>query len=1196
MSSSSPSAASAANGCVAESSKAGLRKTPPYWYEFQTYAKQRWFGRELLEIFTTEFRDRTKEYYIWAIHKGICSVNGKRGEPRQLIADGDLICNNVHRHEPPVTDEPIKILHRDDDAGILVIVKPGSIPVHAAGRYYKHTLTELLKSEHGIPRIYTVNRLDRLTSGIMVCATTKEAATRISTQFHSGFVNKAYVCRVRGEFPEGEVVCKEPILTIDRQSGVNIVHPKGKDCETIFVRLSYDAETDSSVVFCRPITGRTHQIRVHIQYLGHPICNDPIYGHDVWQRVDTSQFSQVVPDQWKLVGGEIGLKEVEQVVHAIKSEKDDQEDWARWKDEVLFKSLNEEEGHADIYVPGPNGKSSKPSDELLRRALEKLNAGEEVPTKGFNRPKDIETAWQKRVREQSSAFCAECKIPLLPDPEPEELYIYLHAIKYWSDDWSFEDALPWWARDDWRSVPQRGSGSMGTSDSEATKSAASGEKTLPKDLAAAHGPSPTGAVAGSQGMVAAQTISSEVQAKAAALAAPKRPDAGTSGVEISASRQMVDFPIKSLPAAASEASIAAKVAQATRPASFSVPVVFEVFRGFEDFAQREILQHVHRESVRLEHRAPVTTPAAIETSLQSAHVRLSDPEHASLALRSYLDAELCVARAAYLLAGSATFPEKLYEDLKRDRLAAGDSRRARKRASDRRRGKGKKGQGTMKKDGKIVEAPRIADDVDFRLKEAAEKAKASDDVGPETQQARGEDGTQVLAGSDGDDSDEESQSETAAAGSDRTPKWPSEQELLQLIDETWTASLESRESAFKTWLDVQLACLGQTELRPEQLSYRASVDRSTYVLPSMTTQTLGNHVGILAWNWLNGPEEEQVQGESPRWKVDLEKPLLDITLKFSPGFGVADEFEKALEPHETDPKARVEGNLSFLLCLPDPLEPNLHRPPNRNEILVGGTTMAMYRASAFGLTAPVPLRYSEEGREVKERPERFRMLEPCCGHGSIVLETAIALESRGIRAEVLGCDVEKETVERAQKLAELSKFDDESVRIRLEHVDATQTESLVQFVGGRNSIDAIVTDLPWGRREKATQSLSKLYSLFLESWMAVLRTGGSIVAITAEQRTLSRALKVYETLCRKKRLGWVLVCEELCLMPRTSGRSDAHADDNDNDNDESLGWIRGQEDARVSLQASLDARRTEMLRKIEIGYHVYVFLIRKVAT
>ncbi len=230
------------------------------------------------------------------------------------------------------------------------------------------------------------------------------------------------------------------------------------------------------MVFCRPITGRTHQIRVHVQYLGHPICNDPIYGHDVWSKVDPSSFAQVIPDQWKKVGGEIGQKEVEMIVDAIKGDQDGQEDWARWKDEVLFKDMIAQEVLRTCTFPDPmvdpvglwtNCSSAR------SRSFEQDKG--EVPAKGLNRPAEIETAWQKRVREQSSDFCPECKIPLLPEPKPEELYIYLHAIKYWTDEWSFEDALPWWAREDWKSITPHGSGAGN----------GAGERAFPRGLAEA---------------------------------------------------------------------------------------------------------------------------------------------------------------------------------------------------------------------------------------------------------------------------------------------------------------------------------------------------------------------------------------------------------------------------------------------------------------------------------------------------------------------------------------------------------------------------------------------------------------------------------------------------------------------------------------------------------------------------------------
>ena len=791
----------------------GLRKTEPYWYEFQTYAKQRWFGRELLEIFTTEFRDRTKEYYIWAIHKGICNVNGKHADARQTIQDGDQITNSVHRHEPPVTDEPIKILHRDDEKGILVIVKPGSIPVHAAGRYLRHTLTELLQSEHGIERLYTVNRLDRLTSGIMVCSTKKETASRIGSLFHAGLVNKAYVCRVRGKFPDGEVVCKEPILSIDRQSGVNIVHPKGKSCETIFVRLSYDAQDDSSVVFCRPITGRTHQIRVHVQWLGHPICNDPIYGHNVWSRVDTSRFSEVVPDQWKGVGGVTGNQEVDQVIQAIKSEKDDQEDWARWKDEVLFKDLNREAGLQDVYVPGPNGKSSKPSDELLRRALEKLDSGEEIPAKGLNRPRDIETAWQKRVREQSSDFCPECKVPLLPDPKPEELYIYLHAIKYWSDEWSYEDTLPWWAREDWRSVPQRGSGTATPLDQDPS-SAVKEAQTLPKDLPFANstGMDISAAVAEQSSSPGTPGISHEIAAKAAKLAEAPKLDNQARGVELESVMNIVDLPLQASPSDDCDAEAALTHLEA--------PVVFEVFRGFEDVAQRDILQHVRR---GLGQDLDAAAVPVTSSSLHSAHIRIDSAQHAAVAVKSFLGADLCVAKSAYVLCTRADFPHQLYLDLKRERIEAGESRRARRREAELKKaiehGKGKS-LGTRKKDGKAVEKPRIATDTGSDDNSQLEPARA------------------VVENPGSGDT-------TQKPAAEEPQIFPSETVFLDLIDKVWDASLEEREKALRSWIRIKAASLGQEELAPEQLSYRATVDRSTYAMPGLTSLSLERHVGNL---------------------------------------------------------------------------------------------------------------------------------------------------------------------------------------------------------------------------------------------------------------------------------------------------------------------------------------------------------------
>lgn len=81
----------------------------------------------------------------------------------------------------------------------------------------------------------------------------------------------------------GDIICDEPILAVSPKLGLNRVRANGKHAKTIFKKLKYNAKNGYSIVECRPFTGRTHQIRVHLQYLGYPISNDPIYcNRKVW--------------------------------------------------------------------------------------------------------------------------------------------------------------------------------------------------------------------------------------------------------------------------------------------------------------------------------------------------------------------------------------------------------------------------------------------------------------------------------------------------------------------------------------------------------------------------------------------------------------------------------------------------------------------------------------------------------------------------------------------------------------------------------------------------------------------------------------------------------------------------------------------------------------------------------------------------
>ena len=254
----------------------GLRKVAPYDYVFSAYAKGRWLKRTILEVFSSEFNYfRSSIFYEHAIKSGIVTVNGKIVDCEYILENSDLVETRNHRHEPPVSSEKIIVVFEDED--MLVVSKPCSYPMHPTGKYRHNTLLHVLKYEMGYnQQLHLVNRIDRLTSGLCLIAKTKGKAATLGEMMRQRNIKKTYLARVRGKFPSDITECHEPIFTLSHKVGVNIVAPEGKPCSTKFTFLSYNGLT--SLVKCEPLTGRTHQIRVHLQFLGYPIANDPQYG------------------------------------------------------------------------------------------------------------------------------------------------------------------------------------------------------------------------------------------------------------------------------------------------------------------------------------------------------------------------------------------------------------------------------------------------------------------------------------------------------------------------------------------------------------------------------------------------------------------------------------------------------------------------------------------------------------------------------------------------------------------------------------------------------------------------------------------------------------------------------------------------------------------------------------------------------
>lgn len=167
---------------------------------------------------------------------------------------------------------------------------------------------------------------------------------------------------------------------------LNTVQPDGKACSTIFERLRYEPESNTSIVLARPVTGRTHQIRVHLQWLGHPITNDPLYHNaEIWGARNGQ--------------GGITLEAEEELVKKLlaQTEAEDELDHA-----LATSSLNS------------------------TGAANAGNGGSEL---------------------HKAEFCSICQLPSRADPEPEKRIMYLHAWRYQAKDWAFETELPDWARD-----------------------------------------------------------------------------------------------------------------------------------------------------------------------------------------------------------------------------------------------------------------------------------------------------------------------------------------------------------------------------------------------------------------------------------------------------------------------------------------------------------------------------------------------------------------------------------------------------------------------------------------------------------------------------------------------------------------------------------------------------------------------------
>lgn len=224
-------------------------------------------------------------------------VNGKNIKPSYLVKENDLITVEEVSEDIDIVPEniPLDIIYEDEY--LIVVNKPSGMVTHPAPGNYHGTLVNALmyhcnnlSSVNGVVRPGIVHRIDADTSGLLLIAKNDQVHNDLAKQISEKTVVRKYICLVHGIINEDTATIDAPIgRDIKNRKKMAVTADNSKDAVThIRVLARYK---DSTLIECILETGRTHQIRVHMNYINHPVVNDPVYGYN---KMDDETFGQML--------------------------------------------------------------------------------------------------------------------------------------------------------------------------------------------------------------------------------------------------------------------------------------------------------------------------------------------------------------------------------------------------------------------------------------------------------------------------------------------------------------------------------------------------------------------------------------------------------------------------------------------------------------------------------------------------------------------------------------------------------------------------------------------------------------------------------------------------------------------------------------------------------------------------------------
>jgi RluA family pseudouridine synthase len=263
-------------------------------------------GQTLIGYLRTRFPYHDQAGWRAQIAAGRLSVDGVVASGDVRLRPGATVAYTRVAPEPFV-DDRIDVLHEDEH--LLVVDKPAHLPMHADGPFVQSTLVNLLRQRRREAGLHLVHRLDRETSGVCVLPRTPAARAALHAQFAGSNVRKEYAAVVHGvvasDFRSDLAVGRARDSTVPMRRAAGERASAGLPACTCFAVLARGSA--ATLLRCEPRTGRTHQIRVHLEAAGHPIVGDKLYGRTdeqflafvraVKESKDARRVPGIVPDR-----------------------------------------------------------------------------------------------------------------------------------------------------------------------------------------------------------------------------------------------------------------------------------------------------------------------------------------------------------------------------------------------------------------------------------------------------------------------------------------------------------------------------------------------------------------------------------------------------------------------------------------------------------------------------------------------------------------------------------------------------------------------------------------------------------------------------------------------------------------------------------------------------------------------------------